>query len=344
MYKKLIIDADTILIRASLAVQQNYIVVSKKNSDKQKEFRNKTEFYGKWQTKDGGWLKEMNEFFGTVFSAEDFDIEECARLSPEVDDPLREAERQFDFFVGGMKKINVAEDYVLVFSGGKNFRYDVAKRVAYKSGRREKPLIFQELKDLILNKYKNRVVLTDGIEADDYCSIKAWEGYKQYQKTKSYPYCIAFVDKDLKMLISPSINYDKKEEGVKITTPEEAAKAFATQLLTGDITDSIPGLPNLTDDVRKKYGIRKSTGVGSSTAEKLLEGCTIKEMFERVVEAYRAYYGDESKPVTIHTGEIVNYSWMDHLQETARLLWMLRTPDEVYDVRTTLDKLKIKYD
>ena len=348
-FEKIICDSDTALFRAAKFIQEDYVIVTHKASGKTMEFQNQTAFWGHWAKKAGGWLAEKNEERVekglNPFTPEDFEIEECARLSPEITNHLAEAEKTFDFYVGHIKKIANCKDYELVIGGKDNFRYDAAHILPYKGERKDKPILFEEVRDLILTKYKNKVTVTEGIEADDYLGIKGFENYQHYLKTKEWKYLLCYIDKDLDMIISPSVNPDKVEDGIKYTTPEMAAECFCLQLLSGDkSTDNIQGLPNFTEEIQTKYKLGKTRGVGKATAEKYLDGCTsIKEMFGRVVEAYRSYYGDDVQILKSHRGDELEYTWLEYLQENAILLWMMRTPDEKYDITSTLDKLGIDY-
>ncbi|QZI86249.1 hypothetical protein PODOV005v1_10015 [Vibrio phage PS32B.2] len=82
--------------------------------------------------------------------------------------------------------------------------------------------------------------------------------------------------------------------GPRVVSPDEGAKFFCTQLLTGDTVDNIPGLPR----------------VGPVKAEAILNECNgMEECLKAVREAYRAFYGDE---------------WAERLEEQGKLLWMCR--------------------
>ena len=344
MYNTLILDSDTFLVRAAKAVQQDYVEIENKQTGVKREFPNQTEFWGHWKKKQGGWLAQTNSFIGTSVSADVFEVEECARLSPEIVDHLGEAERMFDIFVGSAKNLGLAEDYKLIIGGEENFRYEAAKLLPYKGQRKPKPLIFLELKQLIIEKYKSKIVVCDGIEADDYCSILGWENFKHYKSTGDWKYVLGYIDKDLDMIIGPHMNPDKPSEGVSVTSPIDAAKSFATQLLTGDVlTDNIQGLPNFTDEFRVKYSLRKTRGVGRASADALLKDCSPREMFRRVAEAWRAYYGEEKRIVIGHTGEELQWNWLDYLQDSARLLYLLREHGEEYHITTTLKRFGIGY-
>lgn len=349
-YELVILDADTPVLRAAVAVQKSFIIARHIESGWEQRFDNQTVFWGHWKTKSGGWLKKknaLNEEQGRpLVKAEDFSIEECAELNPEIENHLEKAIEQFDYFVGKIKKLNLADDYLLGIGGSGNFRKDIAQILPYKGMRKDKPLLFAEVKEAIIYKYRNKVVVVNDEEVDDFCAIKGFENYKHFLKTGQWKYVIGFCDKDLEQIISPQFNYLDENPEVFIPTPEQAAQAFCVQCLAGDKgTDNIPGLPNFTEEIREKYSLGKTKGIGKATALKYLEGCKdIKEMFGRVCEAYRSYYGTEKQEFVSWQGEALMWDWLDFLQDNAQLLWLRREEGEMYHITTTLDRLGISYD
>lgn len=343
-FKLMIIDADTPLFKAAKSVQRDYIVARNKKLGITKEFDNKTQLWGHHSKKEGGWLAEYNETAVEKSLPEDWDVEDCAELSKEVKDPLEEAFMSFNQFVGKMKRSGLAEDYLLCLGGEGNFRYDAAQFQPYKGERKDKPLIFQELKDRVVLQYGKRVVLANDCEADDILSHYGWKNYLNYRKTGEWDYLLSYLDKDLKMVVSPNVNYDDPLLKVEYNTPEECARCFCVQLLAGDqATDNIRGLPNFTEETQRKYELGKTRGIGVATAQRMLRTAeSPKEMYARVVEAYKSYYGE----TTVHTfvnfrGDELNWTWLDFLQDNATLLWMQRTKGERVSIEDTLRRMEV---
>lgn len=348
-YELAILDADTPVLRAALSVQKNYVIVKQKSTGKWVRYDNITLFWGHWKNKKGGQLAKINELRINKgfdpYTPDDFEVEECAELNPEIEDHLEKAIEQFDYFVGKIKRLNLADDYLLGIGGKGNFRHELAQILPYKGARKDKPLIFSEVKEAIIQKYRNRVVVVDDAEVDDWCATKGFENYKHFLKTGKWKYVIGYLDKDLEQIISPQFNYGHDSPQVVIPTPFDAAKAFCVQCLAGDKgTDNIQGLPNFTDEIRQKYSLGKTKGIGKATALKYLEGSAdIKEMFSRVVEAYKSYYGTEKQEFVSWRGECLMWDWLDYLQDNAQLLWLRREEDEMYHICTTLDRLGVNY-
>ncbi len=328
-FELFIVDSDTALFTAAKYVQEDYVVVKSKLTGVEREFKNKTTFLGTKKSGDiGGWMGELNTWLGTTFNRDDFEVTQMTRLRTDITNHLEEAEKQFAYFVRGIKALELAKDYRLCIGGEGNFRYDIAKILPYKGMRKEKPLIFSELKTKVCSQYKSKIILANNCESDDTLGIYGAKSQSNFRKTGKYLYVLGYTDKDIRQIWGPTVFLNNKEAGIKFLTPMEAAHHFAFQLLKGDKTvDNIQGLPGLAQETREKYRIRNTVGCGEVAATAILEGCTeIKELFERVVECYKAYYVD---PVMVQG---VEYTWKDFLRENAILLWMMRTPDQRFDI------------
>ena len=119
-------------------------------------------------------------------------------------------------------------------------------------------------------------------EADDDVGIAQWAA-------KDRSTCIVSLDKDMNCI--PGHHWHPIKQVYYYVTLAEANKNFWTQVLTGDSTDNVRGIPK----------------VGAKTAEKILEG---KESWNDLAEAARKAYADKG---------IEN-----ELAENASLVWILR--------------------
>lgn len=345
-YKWLYLDADTPLLQAALYVQESYVTVTHKPTGKVRKFKNQTVFWGHHMKKNAGWLADLNLRRKAVgkdaLPPEDFEIENCVELRDDVEDHIDEAVRQWDFYIGRVKALGLANNYKACIGGEGNFRYDLAQVAPYKGHRPAKPILFEEVREEILSKYGAKIEVIDGCEADDYLSQIGWENYLKYKQTGKWEHVIGFIDKDLEMIIGPYFKFNEDNPEVRVRTPKEAAKAFCIQLLMGDRTDNIIGLPQLTDKMCDKYGTRKGKGLGEVKARAIIDPCeSTKEMFERVVECYKDYYGTEKKPFETHRGEVLHWNYMDYLEENAGLLWLRRDINKPYSIMDSLNKVGI---
>lgn len=191
----------------------------------------------------------------------EFDVEAGLEDSPDIthDTNIQQCYSTFDVLMDNIMFATDADEALLVFSGGKNFRLDFP--VSYKENRKDsrKPLGYKELLQYADDNYD--CIITDGIEADDLVV---------YMKGQDDDYTLCAIDKDiLYQTIGTHYNYGKDEW---ITTKEFDAIWFAYyQTLTGDTSD----------------GYKGCKGIGDKRARKILADCkTEKELWDAVVETY----------------------------------------------------------
>lgn len=263
------------------------------------------------------------------------------------EDAIASALFAFDCKVGKIREHMDSDDYRLFIGGKGNYRIEIAQMLEYKGGRDPKPPLFDRIRDAILEKYGNKMVICDGEEAEDTVSRYMWEAYleKRENPEAEWRYCFSSIDKDTFMIYGPHFNYDKLEEGFNYRTPLECAKLFCGQMITGDKSvDRIVGLEDASKEFKLKHGLPKGKGMGKAKAEILMDNATnVKEAFAVVVEAYKSQYGEEKKPYTTWRGDVIQRNWLDYLRENSILLHMRRTEDEIYEITKTLDGLGIEY-
>lgn len=177
--------------------------------------------------------------------------------------------------------------YVENPEGKQNFRKFVAMTRGYKANRhdREPPKWMTEAKHYMRNKWGFQYVTY--MESEDACSISA-------HKNGLDNSIIACIDKDLYQIGGRFYDYKKKDW--KVITPEEAEHLLYKQILTGDSTDNIPGIP----------------GCGPVAAEKMLADAPLS-LAERCAKAYK------------EAGLAYTY-----LLEQARLIYILRKRGDVF--------------
>lgn len=205
------------------------------------------------------------------------------------------------------------DDYHLFLTGANNFRITEGTIKPYKGHRvSPKPPNHGHLLKYFSTSpnFKGKVTITDGYEADDELSIQQWVlriGRDPWECT-----VLCSRDKDLDMV--PGWHYSwasgkQKERPVWFITHNDGDRWFFRQLLTGDSTDNIPGLYNI--------------GKGAQCVKDVMKMMDYHEMYERVQHQYELRFGSY---------------WKMFMHENARLLYMLRTPDD--DVRVWLDALE----
>lgn len=188
------------------------------------------------------------------------------------------------------------EDVIVVLSGADNYRLDLATTKPYKGNRdpNHQPVHGPAVKQYFIDNYNT--VVTENEEADDYL------GYMQcadIAEHGDWSCCIVTCDKDLDMI--PGLHYNFLHDRAYFVDPWEADEFFWKQMITGDHTDNIPGIP----------------GMGDKRAQAVMDDCaTLGELQERVFALYVQHYPD---------------SPMETFIEQGRLLWIRRKPGELWE-------------
>ena len=189
----------------------------------------------------------------------------------------------------------VWSDKQVIYCGGKNnFRYELCPQ--YKANRKDPhkdASLFRPLMQRIIE--DGLAIPSDGMEADDMVRIKAIECAKE-----EIDFTVVHIDKDLDCIVGH--HYNPKRNEFYDIDEDKADLLYWLQMLKGDPTDNLPGLPK----------------IGPKKAEKMLAGVPMKRRKHRVLAAWRAQYG------------IVK--WKEKLLETANGIHILRNPTDFFEV------------
>lgn len=182
-------------------------------------------------------------------------------------------------------------DMDVFLSDSPTFRDRVAVTKPYKAGRAERPVYYQDVKDYLLNQ---GAIIWKDVEADDCMSIEAT---KDPEGT-----VIVTTDKDLLQVPGNHFNWVKGESTRQ--SRKDADFCLAAQLLTGDATDNVPGLP----------------GIGPVAAKKIITGSTgTEDLFGRIFRAYEEAKGDNWEPYFIEQFKLIfllrDYGFKDSFPE-----------------------------
>lgn len=179
--------------------------------------------------------------------------------------------------------------YELYIGGKGNFRFDIYPE--YKEQRDElaKPLHIPQMRKHLQGKYG--AILVDDEEADDRVSWRQMQCIEQGIES-----CIVTIDKDLNNTEGWHYNWGKEE--LYYVTPEEADLNFFRQVIMGDSTDGLAGIPNKG----KAYALKVFP-----------EHLPYKEMYDRALQEYTDAGLDKS-----------------YFVQQGRCLWMRRKPDELW--------------
>jgi len=179
-----------------------------------------------------------------------------------------------------------SDRYRIFISGENNFRHSLYPQ--YKANRvsRPRPRFLEDCREHLI-KYWN-AELADGWEADDELGIAQTEAI-----SSNSPSIICSIDKDLKQVPGMHWNFVKKESDD--VSDIAGLRRFYTQVLTGDSTDNVPGLP----------------GIGPVKAKGLLGECDDPtELFQRT----RTAFDDDS-----------------YFHLMGCLIWILREPGKIWE-------------
>lgn len=136
-------------------------------------------------------------------------------------------------------------------------------------------------------------VESHGREADDLLGIWA-----EQARQAGDPFVIASIDKDLKTIHGNHYLIHKNE--LQHFDIHYSTRFFYEQLLKGDPTDNIPGIPR----------------VGDVKATRALSNCRTEDEFqEKVVEMYMDAYGE---------------NWFDYLMSNGKMLYLQKHPTDYF--------------
>jgi 5'-3' exonuclease len=179
----------------------------------------------------------------------------------------------------------------IYLSGKNNFRYEIGKTKPYKGNRATmvRPQYLPHIRDYLVE-HMNAIIV-DGYEADDAIATD--------MTVNGAIHC--GIDKDMLQIAGMHYNYVKKEW--QEITEEQATLNLYRQILMGDTSDNIPGLPRVGE--KKAFDAIQS----AETAE-----LDAQEMYKAVVNAqlpgvdWRVYMTEQENLITMVKDVELDYS------------------------------------
>lgn len=170
-------------------------------------------------------------------------------------EPVENALHNVKVMLNGVREVLGCQEYELFLTEDPQWRDALGTLKKYKGNRdpAHKPEHYMEIKAYMKKVWK--AIEVQGWEADDELAIR------QTDKT-----CIVSLDKDLDQI--PGWHYNWVNEELYFVSPIEGSYMLWLQMLQGDATDNIMGIP----------------GLGPKGAEKLLEMCRTAPEMESVVK------------------------------------------------------------
>ncbi len=194
-----------------------------------------------------------------------------------------------------------ATDYVVYLTGEGNFREIVTKDYKATRVKVERPVHYDALRTYLIDIHS--AIVVDGCEADDALGLAA--------TMCEHDCCIASTDKDLNTIRGEHYNWQK--DCLYTVSPEDAKLWFWCQMIMGDPTDNIKGIP-------KK---------GKMAAYRLLADVqdSNTDMFNLVTEEYIKYYDNDSTK-----GKVMR-------DMNAKLLWILNNDEDLWEAQPSTEIL-----
>lgn len=300
-----LIDGDVLTYSCGFAAQKNSHKVVIKGEEE----------YG-WQAAFT-YKKQLNEWLEFKKLTKD-DVVITTEL---IVEPVENALHLVKKTINSILEETGATEYIVLLTGKDNFREKIATIAPYKGNRdpNHKPHWYQDIRTYLIRKYNANII--DGQEADDAMGILQYQDYMStYKKSMGLIFeekdrmtaniIICSIDKDMNMI--PGWHYNFKEGRKYWIDEKQAIKNFYLQLLTGDKTDNIIGIP----------------GIGPVKAAWLLEDCNTEvDMYWKCFKSYEDYYGDDKVVDS-------NMSVEDILNENAQLLWIRREKEQQWQPPT----------
>lgn len=186
-----------------------------------------------------------------------------------------------------------ATEYEIWLSGSDNFRYSVYPEYKAKRYDAKRPKWEKEVKQYLVDEWQANY--SQGCEADDMIGVR---------QMAEIGTIACHLDKDINMIPGRHYNWELRRLGKIIrhakeytVTTEEAIRFFYYQMLTGDPTDNIKGVP----------------GIGPKKAEILLDSCEASE--EKYFQMVRDQYGSD-----------------EEMEMNGKCLWIWRRMNDIWSM------------
>jgi hypothetical protein len=275
------IDADILVYRCGFAAERMHYYLTIPSEDITLDFESKAE------------LDEYLEYASSWLGEGDYEVEKRRLV-----EPVANAQNTVKTTVGGI--VSAWDNAVKIsgitmyLSGEDNYRNDIATIKPYKGNRdpNNKPTHALAIKEYIKEKWDTDVSTDE--EADD---VMGYSHTVMYTEDKDSS-CICTTDKDLNMI--PGWHYNLTNKNTFYMTPEKAMEFFWTQLITGDTTDNVAGVP----------------GAGAKAAEvAYADAETQQDYYQAALALYVQRYDNPDAA----------------LLENGRLLWIRREPEQLWE-------------
>lgn len=324
MSKTLCFDYDAVIHKAAAKAQTRSIICKHLPSKEDFAFSTRTEFYGHYKKKAGGWLAEHPDF-----KLDEFEIEDVVTPDP-VEFALSNIKRTIE---GLLEDFNTKQYYGYVGGAG-NFRYDAATLLPYKGNREklQRPVHLDACKNYVIAHHG--AIVADGRESDD-CLVS--DSYSASKEKKPWVGIIA--EKDYKGCEGDWFDYTKgrsiKVKGFgELWRDDKGIDGYGRIFKYFQCTSS-----DTSDNYYAHCFSDKENG--PVTAYNVLKDCTNDvEAFLAMKEHFLHLY-PEPKVITNWRGDTFEIDWFYVMNEMFQLAHLQRWENDKIDLKNTFTKLGI---
>lgn len=329
MKKRLLIDMDYIKYQIAAAGEKRTVEVIHTASGKKKIFNNRTEFYGHWKTKSGGWLADVN-LERMSDNKRPFSTEEFEFVDKQEAEPVQFVLSSVKNHINNMVEQLGVDEYYGYLGKGDSWRVEASTIVKYKGSRDKlvKPVHLEEVEKYLITTHNG--IIKRGLEADDHCVIDC---------TTDPELILAGVDKDyfgndLKFYIHGEMKepFQIQGFGQLYINDKNAVKGhgyiwWLHQVCSGDDSDEYWANSACPE---KKWGEKSSY--------KALRDCkNEKEAWEAAITVYKKLY-PQPKVITGWRGDQFEVDWKYVLNENCVMSRMMTSEDYKFNLDEELDK------
>jgi len=326
MTKRIVFDYDWLVFKAACAVEDRFVRVHNKKNNTELIFKNRTEVYGNWRKKDGGWLaKQDNLTLDDIEISDDREVEE-----------LKNALHIAKTIIEDVVETLGATEYFGYVSGEGNFRKDICTLLPYKGNRENmiSPLHRADVAKYLVNNHN--AIYTHNEEPDDVVVKYMHNAFKN----KENVVCIVN-EKDYMGCDGNWWNYDNRTLtkvrgfGELYRDSKGSVKGYGRmwkyfQVCFSDTSDNYAA--NCFSD--KKNG-------EVAVYERLKDCKSDTEAFSAMKEHFMYLY-PEPKVITNWKGDTFEIDWLYVMQEMFNMAHLHRWDNDFIDVKTVMNKLRVK--
>lgn len=320
---KLIFDYDWVVFKAACAVENRFVRVLNKKDNTEHIFNNRTEVYGNWRKKSGGWLADNKLALEDIEIIDDREVEPLANALTIAKTIIKDVTKELD-----------SNNYFGYVSGEGNFRKDICTLLPYK-GNRENMISPLYRKDVAEYLHKHHgAIYTKDREPDDAVTTEMFSALKNKEPVigiineKDYLGCDGnWWNYDSRVLTKVRGFGELHRDGKDIKGCGRLWKYF--QICFSDSSDNY--FANCFSDLKN----------GQISAYNALKDCeNDKEAFEAMILHFKKLY-PEPKIITNWRGDTFQIDWLYVMQEMFNMAHLHRWDGDFVKVEDVIKKLGV---